>query len=134
MTSFGKKTFQNNVILFILFFFYIRLKATLTVVPFKKLDFGETAALETFYNADVVIVDISTRIIQALAYHVGVRHSMGMKHNIIISCETDPEITSPFKVSKLDSGILQISGSKSGQYDPSRKPTHHYVIPEVSVK
>lgn len=75
-----------------------RLKATLTAVPFKKLDFGETSALETFYNADVVIVDISTRIIQALAYHVGVRHSMGMKHNIIISCETDPEITSPFKL------------------------------------
>ncbi|XP_029653264.2 mitogen-activated protein kinase kinase kinase 5 [Octopus sinensis] len=75
-----------------------RIKASLTVVPFKNLDFGETSALESFYNADVVIVDISTGIVQALGYHVGVRHSMGMKHNIIISCEIDTEVTHPFKL------------------------------------
>ena len=36
---------------------------TVTVVrlPFQKLDFGETAALDQFYTADVVVADVTEK-------------------------------------------------------------------------
>ncbi|XP_078310105.1 mitogen-activated protein kinase kinase kinase 15-like isoform X8 [Crassostrea virginica] len=68
------------------------LEAELDNVQFEKLDFGETSVLDLFYNADVVIVDMSIPVQQsALFYHIGVRQSMEMKFNIVLHYDVDPE-------------------------------------------
>ncbi|XP_046336638.1 mitogen-activated protein kinase kinase kinase 15-like isoform X4 [Haliotis rufescens] len=80
--------------------------ASLETVPFQKLDFGETAVLDIFYNADVVVVDMSIPVQQApLYYHIGIRQSMSMKNNIAICFDTDPELTVSLRLS-CGSGIL----------------------------
>ena len=74
--------------------------AVLEHVPFQKLDFGETAMLDIFYNADVVVVDMTITVQQSsLFYHIGVRESMGMKCNVVIVNDTDPEVTVSLRVS-----------------------------------
>ena len=76
-----------------------RVGASLENVPFQKLDFGETAILDLFYNADVVIVDMTIATQQSsLFYHIGVRQSMSMKNNIVIANDIDPEGTVSLKV------------------------------------
>jgi len=76
--------------------------ASLENVQFQKLDFGETAILDNFYNADVVVVDMTIATQQSsLFYHIGVRQSMGMKHNVVIANDTDPELTVSLRVSEL---------------------------------
>ena len=76
------------------------MKAELILIPFKRLDFGETDVLDKFYNADVAIVDMSVQEQQwALFYHVGMRESMAMPKTIILLHDTDPEFTLSVKVS-----------------------------------
>ncbi|KAL4232637.1 hypothetical protein ACF0H5_007326 [Mactra antiquata] len=75
-------------------------QACLENVPFQKLDFGETAILDMFYNADVVVVDMTISTQQSsLFYHIGVRQSMGMKYNIVIVNDMDPELTVSLRLS-----------------------------------
>ena len=72
---------------------------TLENLSFQKLDFGETSVLDTFYNADVAVVDMTIGVQQSsLFYHMGVRQSMGMKHNVVLLYETDPEQSLSLKV------------------------------------
>ncbi len=57
----------------------------LQLVSFEKLDFGETAVLDAFYNADVAIADLSVQLQQsALCYHLGVRESMRQNYNLVL--------------------------------------------------
>lgn len=52
-----------------------------------------------FYNADVVIIDISFAAQQAtLMYHLGVREHFNMRQNILIYNYTDHESTLKLKV------------------------------------
>ena len=53
-------------------------------LPFEQLDFGDLKALEKFYSAPVVVVDVSERRYEACMYYqIGLRESFGMKHNVV---------------------------------------------------
>ncbi|KAM9042526.1 mitogen-activated protein kinase kinase kinase 15 isoform 4-T4 [Megaptera novaeangliae] len=74
--------------------------AHLTSVPFGKLDFGETAVLDAFYDADVAVVDMSDVSRQpSLFYHLGVRESFDMANNVILYHDTDADTALSLKAS-----------------------------------
>uniref|UniRef100_A0A8D2BHK8 Protein kinase domain-containing protein n=1 Tax=Sus scrofa TaxID=9823 RepID=A0A8D2BHK8_PIG len=66
--------------------------AALETLHFGKLDFGETAVLDRFYNADIAVVEMSDAFRQpSLFYHLGVRESFSMANNIILYCDTNAD-------------------------------------------
>ncbi|KAM4790049.1 mitogen-activated protein kinase kinase kinase 15 isoform 4-T4 [Cyanocitta cristata] len=72
--------------------------AQLSTVNFGELDFGETAVLDTFYDADVAVVDMSDISKQpSLFYHLGVRESFDMANNVILYHDTDADTAQSLK-------------------------------------
>uniref|UniRef100_A0A3Q3BQZ9 mitogen-activated protein kinase kinase kinase n=1 Tax=Kryptolebias marmoratus TaxID=37003 RepID=A0A3Q3BQZ9_KRYMA len=79
--------------------------ALLTTVTFGRLDFGETAVLDSFYDADIAVVDMSDVFRQpSLFYHLGVRESFDMANNVILYHDTDPDTAQSLKVTHASSG------------------------------
>ncbi|XP_066455933.1 mitogen-activated protein kinase kinase kinase 15 [Eleutherodactylus coqui] len=86
--------------------------AQLSSVNFGELDFGETAVLDTFYDADVAVVDMSDVGRQpSLFYHLGVRESFDMANNVIIYHDTDPDTSLSLK-----DMVAQKNTASSGNY------------------
>ncbi|XP_075710143.1 mitogen-activated protein kinase kinase kinase 15 [Rhinoderma darwinii] len=86
--------------------------AQLTSVNFGELDFGETEVLDTFYDADVAVVDMSDVGRQpSLFYHLGVRESFDMANNVIIYHDTDPDTSLSLK-----DMVAQKNTASSGNY------------------
>uniref|UniRef100_A0A8C4I3T3 mitogen-activated protein kinase kinase kinase n=1 Tax=Dicentrarchus labrax TaxID=13489 RepID=A0A8C4I3T3_DICLA len=74
--------------------------ALLTTVTFGRLDFGETSVLDSFYDADIAVVDMSDVFRQpSLFYHLGVRESFDMANNVILYHDTDPDTAQSLKAS-----------------------------------
>ncbi|XP_075378519.1 mitogen-activated protein kinase kinase kinase 6 isoform X3 [Mycteria americana] len=66
------------------------LRARLHTLAFGTLALGDTATLDRFYNADVAVVDLSDSVCQpSLFYHLGVRESFNMSHNVLLCCQAD---------------------------------------------
>ncbi|XP_053677886.1 mitogen-activated protein kinase kinase kinase 15 [Anopheles nili] len=74
--------------------------ANLQLLQFEVLDYGDLNTLEYFYNADVVVVDLSIQTQQStLCYQLGVRESFEMNENIVIYNDTQNEATLRMKIS-----------------------------------
>ncbi|XP_073758115.1 mitogen-activated protein kinase kinase kinase 15 isoform X1 [Callorhinus ursinus] len=81
-------------------------------VPFGELDFGETAVLDAFYDADVAVVDMSDVSRQpSLFYHLGVRESFDMANNVILYHDTDADTALSLK-----DMVTQKNTASSGNY------------------
>ena len=66
-------------------------------IPFEKLDFGDLKALDKFYSAPVVVVDVTERQYEAcLFYQIGLRESFGMKHNVVMCMEQESSFKTSF--------------------------------------
>ncbi|XP_054354734.1 mitogen-activated protein kinase kinase kinase 6 isoform X2 [Pongo pygmaeus] len=59
-------------------------------LPFGTLELGDTAALDAFYNADVVVLEVSSSLVQpSLFYHLGVRESFSMTNNVLLCSQAN---------------------------------------------
>nr|CBN82175.1 Mitogen-activated protein kinase kinase kinase 15 [Dicentrarchus labrax] len=86
--------------------------ALLTTVTFGRLDFGETSVLDSFYDADIAVVDMSDVFRQpSLFYHLGVRESFDMANNVILYHDTDPDTAQSLK-----DMVAQKNTASSGNY------------------
>uniref|UniRef100_A0A4W3K4P1 mitogen-activated protein kinase kinase kinase n=1 Tax=Callorhinchus milii TaxID=7868 RepID=A0A4W3K4P1_CALMI len=86
--------------------------AALHTVPFGKLDFGETAVLDSFYNAGIAVVEMSDAFRQpSLFYHLGVRESFSMANNIILYSDTNSD-----SLQSLQEIIFQKNSTPCGNY------------------
>ncbi|KAJ8670854.1 hypothetical protein QAD02_002113 [Eretmocerus hayati] len=69
-------------------------------IQFQKLDFEEKNEYDTFYKADVAVIDMSIQLQQSsLLYHLGLRKNFGMKVNILLLNDVDSEATIRLRLS-----------------------------------
>ncbi|XP_051892091.1 mitogen-activated protein kinase kinase kinase 5 isoform X2 [Pristis pectinata] len=72
--------------------------AVLETVPFGRLVLGETGTLDSFYNADVAVVEVTDPYCQSsLFYHLGVRESFSMTNNVILCCDSNLTTLKPLQ-------------------------------------
>lgn len=63
----------------------LEIEANFVLVQYDNLSSGDPSALDSFYDADAAIVDITIEEQRnSLYYHLGVRESFSMKQNILI--------------------------------------------------
>lgn len=75
-------------------------------VAFEKLDYGETASLDKFYAANVAVVDVTERHMQAaLFYQLGLRENFEMKNNVVTFLESQSSL--------YETGITNGTGAAS---------------------
>ncbi|NXS52631.1 M3K6 kinase, partial [Brachypteracias leptosomus] len=100
------------------------LRAHLCPLPFGTLALGHTGTLDCFYNADVAVVELSDSICQpSLFYHLGVRESFNMSHNILLCCQADlPQLQA-----------LQVSGDRGKDLCGSYTFIPYMVTPQNKV-
>uniref|UniRef100_A0A8C4Q3H4 Protein kinase domain-containing protein n=1 Tax=Eptatretus burgeri TaxID=7764 RepID=A0A8C4Q3H4_EPTBU len=80
--------------------------ALLEHATFGSLDFGEAAVLDSFYYADVALVEVGDCYRQpSLFYHVGVRESFNSRSTALLYGGTDPDTA----IGLLDSIVPQAS-------------------------
>uniref|UniRef100_A0AAV2MA94 Protein kinase domain-containing protein n=1 Tax=Knipowitschia caucasica TaxID=637954 RepID=A0AAV2MA94_KNICA len=61
--------------------------ALFSTISFGQISLGTTDILDSFYNSDVAVVEMSDSFCQpSLFYHLGVRESFNMTNNIILYC------------------------------------------------
>ncbi|KAJ1065034.1 hypothetical protein K5549_005843 [Capra hircus] len=67
-----------------------RPRPQLRSLPFGTLALGDTTALDSFYNADMVVLEVSSSLAQpSLFYHLGVRESFSMTNNVLLCSQAD---------------------------------------------
>ncbi|XP_004592256.2 mitogen-activated protein kinase kinase kinase 6 isoform X2 [Ochotona princeps] len=84
----------------------------LSSLPFGTLALGDTAALDSFYNADVVVLEVSSSLAQpSLFYHLSVRESFSMTNNVLLCSQADlPDLQA------LREDVFQKNADCAGSY------------------
>ncbi|XP_075294051.1 mitogen-activated protein kinase kinase kinase 6 isoform X2 [Opisthocomus hoazin] len=89
-----------------------QLRARLHALPLDTLALGDTGTLHRFYDADVAVVELSDSACQpSLFYHLGVRESFNMSHNVLLCCQAD---LTPLQT--LQEDICQKNSDLCGSY------------------
>nr|XP_040144113.1 mitogen-activated protein kinase kinase kinase 6 isoform X3 [Ictidomys tridecemlineatus] len=81
-------------------------------LPFETLALGDTAAMDSFYNADVVVLEVSNSLAQpSLFYHLGVRESFSMTNNVLLCSQAElPDLQA------LREDVFQKNSDCAGSY------------------
>ncbi|XP_077455378.1 mitogen-activated protein kinase kinase kinase 5 [Stigmatopora argus] len=62
-------------------------RASFKSIPFERISMATPDVLDSFYNADVAVVEMSDSFCQpSLFYHLGLRESFSMTNNIVLYC------------------------------------------------